>query len=50
MLLNEIELRVAELAACSTAVEAIAAALDLLPDEAAAHLETVYRKLGPSKG
>jgi hypothetical protein len=45
--LNEIELRVAELAAHATGVEAIAAALNLLPNEAAATLETLYRKLGP---
>ncbi|WNV85364.1 hypothetical protein [Umezawaea sp. Da 62-37] len=50
MLLNELELRVAELAAHSTGVEAIAAALGLLPDEAARHLEAVYRKLGPPRG
>ncbi len=49
MLLTEVELRVAELAAHSKGVEAIAAALGLLPDEAAQHLETVYRKLGPPR-
>jgi hypothetical protein len=49
VLLNEVELRVAELAARSTGVEAIAAALGLLPDVAARHLETVYRKLGPPR-
>ncbi|MEO6091112.1 MAG: hypothetical protein ABIQ18_49210 [Umezawaea sp.] len=46
-MLNEIELRVAELAAHAAGVEAIAATLNLLPNEAAATLETIYRKLGP---
>jgi hypothetical protein len=49
VLLSEIELRVADLAAAATAVEAIAAALGLRPAEAAELLETVYRKLGPAR-
>jgi hypothetical protein len=49
VLLSEIELRVAELAAAATAVEAIAAALDLRPGEVAGLLETVYRKLGQAE-
>jgi hypothetical protein len=49
VLLSEIELRVAELAAAATAVEAIAAALGLRRAEAAGLLETVYRSLGPAR-
>ncbi|MEU8632866.1 hypothetical protein AB0C38_11910 [Amycolatopsis sp. NPDC048633] len=47
-LLTEVELRVAELAADATEIEAIAEALKVGPDEAAGLLETVYRKLGPA--
>lgn len=46
MVLSEIELRVAELAADGLAVERIAEALGVSPDAAAAHLRSVYRKLG----
>ncbi|MEU0791573.1 hypothetical protein ABZ342_16005 [Amycolatopsis sp. NPDC005961] len=46
VLLTEAELRVAELAADATGIEAIAEALGLRPAEAAGILETVYRKLG----
>jgi DNA-binding CsgD family transcriptional regulator len=48
-LLTEAELRVAELAANATAIEAIAQALGVRPEEAAGLLEAVYRKLGPVK-
>lgn len=46
MLLSEIELRVAELAACGTAIRAIGEALDVPADVVADHLRNVYRKLG----
>jgi predicted urease superfamily metal-dependent hydrolase len=46
VLLTETELRVAELAADATEIEAIAAVLGVRPAEAAGLLETVYRKLG----
>jgi hypothetical protein len=49
VLLTEVELRVAELAADATGIEAIAQVLGVRPDEAAGLLETVYRKLGPVK-
>ncbi|WP_329051320.1 hypothetical protein OG738_04065 [Amycolatopsis sp. NBC_01488] len=49
VLLTEAELRVAELAADATALDAIAEALGIPPDEAAGLLETVYRKLGPAQ-
>lgn len=47
MVLSEIELRVAELAAAGLAVETIADALGVSPDAAAAHLTALYLKLGP---
>ncbi|WP_284746757.1 hypothetical protein [Amycolatopsis sp. RTGN1] len=50
VLLTEAELRVAELAADATGIEAIAEALGVRADEAAGLLETVYRKLGPQGG
>jgi DNA-binding NarL/FixJ family response regulator len=46
VVLSEIELRVAELAAAGLAVETIAEALGLTPSAAAAQLRAVYRKLG----
>lgn len=46
LLLTEVELRVAELAADATGIEAIAEVLGVRPAEAAGLLETVYRKLG----
>jgi len=48
VVLSEIELRVAELAAAGLAVETMAEALGVSPAAAAAHLTAVYRKLGPS--
>lgn len=48
VLLTEAELRVAELAADATGIEAIAEALGVRPEDAAGVLETVYRKLGPA--
>lgn len=48
MVLSEIELRVAELAAAGLAVETIAEALGLTPSAAAAQLRAVYLKLGRS--
>jgi DNA-binding CsgD family transcriptional regulator len=50
VLLTETELRVAELAADATEIDAIAAALGVGPAEAAGLLETVYRKLGAAGG
>lgn len=49
-LLTEAELRVADLAANATAIEAIAEALGVAATEAAALLEAVYRKLGGTGG
>ncbi|MEV6648662.1 hypothetical protein [Amycolatopsis sp. NPDC051371] len=49
VLFTAAELRVAELAADATEIEAIAEALGVRPEEAAGLLETVYRKLGPAK-
>jgi len=48
-LLTEAELRVADLAANATAIEAIAEALGVAAAEAVALLEAVYRKLGRAK-
>lgn len=47
MVLTEIELRVAELAAHGVAVEAIAETIGVSSLEAADHLTRVYLKLGP---
>ncbi|GLY44365.1 hypothetical protein Amsp01_103880 [Amycolatopsis sp. NBRC 101858] len=47
VLLSEVELRVAELAADATELEAIAEALGIPASEAGGLLEAVYRKLGP---
>lgn len=49
VLLTEAELRVAELALAATPIEGIAETLGVRPEDAAAVLETVYRKLGPAK-
>lgn len=49
VLLTEAELRVAELAADATEIDAIAEALGIPAPEAAGLLETVYRKLGPGR-
>jgi DNA-binding NarL/FixJ family response regulator len=46
MLLSEIELRVAELAACGTAVRVIGEMLDVSAEAVSDHLRNVYRKLG----
>ena len=48
VLLTETELKVAELAADATAIEAIAEKLGITTADAAGLLETVYRKLGPA--
>ncbi|MFJ9784790.1 hypothetical protein ACIRSS_34820 [Amycolatopsis sp. NPDC101161] len=49
VLLTETELKVAELAADATAIEAIAEKLGIAAGDAAGLLETVYRKLGPGE-
>ncbi|MFJ7218824.1 hypothetical protein [Amycolatopsis sp. NPDC098790] len=48
-LLTETELKVAELAADATAIDAIAEKLGIAAPDAAGLLETVYRKLGPAR-
>ncbi|MEW2505279.1 LuxR C-terminal-related transcriptional regulator [Amycolatopsis sp. CA-161197] len=47
MVLTEIELRVADLAAHGTSVPAIAELLGVAPNTVADHLTAVYLKLGP---
>jgi uncharacterized protein (DUF2164 family) len=49
VLLDETELKVAELAAAATAIDAIAEKLGIGTADAAGLLETVYRKLGPRR-
>ncbi|WAL67950.1 hypothetical protein ORV05_09315 [Amycolatopsis cynarae] len=49
VLLDEIELRVAELALHGTATPTIAEVLGVSTNAAAGHLATVYRKLGKAR-
>ncbi|GAA3548201.1 hypothetical protein GCM10022222_34740 [Amycolatopsis ultiminotia] len=50
MVLTELELRVAELAAAGTPAPAIAEALGVSANAVAVHLTAIYRKLGPGPG
>jgi DNA-binding CsgD family transcriptional regulator len=45
-MLDEVELRVAELAAAGTGIDAIAVALGVSANAVREHLNRVYRKLG----